>query len=49
MTKDEKALNDKNLQEKLHRFILRMQNKYNEYTKRYIWIAEGKEYNDSEL
>jgi hypothetical protein len=26
-----------------------MQNKYNEYTKRYIWIAEGKEYNDSEL
>jgi hypothetical protein len=26
-----------------------MEHKYSEYTKRYIWIAEWKEYDDSEL
>lgn len=49
MTKDEKSLQDKKLLENLHRFVLRMEKKYEEYVKRYIWIAEWKEYEDSEL
>ena len=49
MTKEPNALQNKKLLEDLHRFILRMENKYKEYCKRYIWIAEWKEYDDSEL
>jgi hypothetical protein len=40
MTKDEKSLQDKKLLENLHRFVLRMEKKYEEYVKRYMWIAE---------
>jgi hypothetical protein len=49
MTKDTQAIQNKELLDNLHRFILRMQHKYSEYCKRYIWIAEWKEYEDSEL
>ena len=49
MTKDTQAIQNKELLDNLHRFILRMQHKYSEYSKRYIWIAEWKEYEDSEL
>ena len=49
MTKDIQAQKNPELLDNLHRFILRMEHKYSEYTKRYIWIAEWKEYDDSEL
>ena len=49
LTKEPHMLQNKKLLENLHRFILRMEHKYSEYSKRYIWIAEWKEYDDSEL
>lgn len=48
MTNNEVHQN-KELLEKLHRFIYRMKYKYNEYCSRYERIAEWKEYEDSEL
>ena len=47
--RDNEIISNKEIQKKLHRFIYRMEYKYDEYCKRYTWIAEWKEYEDWEL